>query len=581
MSQALQFLLIRQRIWLLVGFCLIGLTLLAGLAINKAQQQFVQLKQSEYIKLTNSAINVLNFYYKAAEEGSMGVVEARKEAKKAINNMALGPRNYFYMYNLKHDLIISHPYATILYSDDTPEEIEKSSALDKKIRKSLEARLGWDSPIYSSLEILGELYPETYTGFFDYYYYIEPETKFPLIRKTSENFIPETAELKTAYAAYFEPWDWIVLTGVYREDEAEAFYSWLSSMLAFTGAIILVIFAASYAISNSITRPLQSIVTRMKDISLGSGDLTNHLEVRGKNELAQFSGAYNRFVDKIAETVRKVSSTNQSVVQHSEIMTEMVASTVERSEEQLKETEMLASSANELSYSVKSVAERAQESSEAASQTEAATNSANESMSKNIAAINSLSQTLAQTQSEVHEMEGCSNQVASVLEVIRGIAEQTNLLALNAAIEAARAGEQGRGFAVVADEVRSLAQRTQTSTTEIQKIIENLQSGTVKVVNAVGNGLESSKECISTAKEANDTLLKVVDYASRINQMSNQIASAVDEQSQVTQEIALSTQKISNSSRSNLDGAELNKSEIENMNCELKEMRALVQQFKV
>lgn len=205
MSQALQFLLIRQRIWLLVGFCLIGLMLLAGLAINKAQQQFVQLKQSEYIKLTNSAINVLNFYYKAAEEGSMGVVEARKEAKKAINNMALGPRNYFYMYNLKHDLIISHPYATILYSDDTPEEIEKSSALDKKIRKSLEARLGWDSPIYSSLEILGELYPETYTGFFDYYYYIEPETKFPLIRKTSENFIPETAELKTAYAAYFEP----------------------------------------------------------------------------------------------------------------------------------------------------------------------------------------------------------------------------------------------------------------------------------------------------------------------------------------------------------------------------------------
>ncbi|MBA57377.1 MAG: hypothetical protein CMK89_23255 [Pseudomonadales bacterium] len=576
----MQRLLIRQRIWLLVGLCLVGLALLAGLSVNKAQQQFLDLKKSEYVKLTQSALNTLDFYYKAAQDGTLEPVEARMLAKKAINSMALGPRNYFYMYNRTHDLIISHPYVEILYSDDTEEEIQRSVALNNKIQEGLASRLGWDK-IYTSLAILDELYPDTYTGFFEYYLYIEPQTKYPAIRKLNEPNIPEAAELKMSYAAYFEPWDWVVLTGIYREDEDVAFYNWLWSLLVIAVGIMTIIFAVSFVISSSITKPLQHIVARMTDISEGSGDLTNHLEVHGEHELARFSQAYNTFVDKIAETVRQVISTSNNAFSNSTAMQGKVECTVSRSQEQLRETEMLASSANELSYSVKSVAERAHESSEAASKTEQTTASANESMSKNIAAINDLSAALQKTQVEVQQMEAFSTQVASVLEVIRGIAEQTNLLALNAAIEAARAGEQGRGFAVVADEVRSLAQRTQNSTSEIQGIIENLTSGTQKVVSAVGVGLENSEVCVNTAMDANETLKHVVEYAATINKMSNQIATAVEEQSQVTQEIAKSTQNISNSSRLNLDDAEDNQEEINRMNQEMESMATLVKQFKV
>ncbi|RLU01954.1 MAG: methyl-accepting chemotaxis protein [Ketobacter sp.] len=576
----MQRLLIRQRIWLLVGLCLVGLALLAGLSVNKAQQQFLDLKKSEYVKLTQSALNTLDFYYKAAQDGTLEPVEARVLARKAINSMALGPRNYFYMYNRTHDLIISHPYVEILYSDDTEEEVQKSVALNNKIQEGLASRLGWDK-IYTSLAILDELYPDTYTGFFEYYLYIEPKTKYPVIRKLNEPNIPEAAELKMSYAAYFEPWDWVVLTGIYREDEDAAFYNWLWSLLVIAVGIMTIIFAVSFVISSSITKPLQHIVARMTDISEGNGDLTNHLEVHGEHELARFSQAYNTFVDKIAETVRQVISTSNNAFSNSTAMQGKVECTVSRSQEQLRETEMLASSANELSYSVKSVAERANESSEAASKTEQTTVSANESMSKNIAAINDLSAALQKTQVEVQQMEAFSTQVASVLEVIRGIAEQTNLLALNAAIEAARAGEQGRGFAVVADEVRSLAQRTQNSTSEIQGIIENLTSGTQKVVSAVGVGLENSEVCVNTAMDANETLKHVVEYAATINKMSNQIATAVEEQSQVTQEIAKSTQNISNSSRLNLDDAEDNQEEINRMNQEMESMATLVKQFKV
>ncbi len=581
MNRLLQTLLIRQRIWLLVGLCLIGLALLATLAVNKAKQQYFDLKQEEYIKLTNTALRTLEFYYKEVEAGRLDYVEGRKMAKRAIDAMALGPRNYFYMYNREHDLIISHPYVELEYADDTPEEIAFSTDLDAKYRAGIGERMGYDGPTYTSLYVINKLYPDTYTGFFEYYYFLEPGRDHPVLREISETNLPDVAERKMAYSAYFEPWDWIVLTGIYQEDVNAAFYNWLWSMMAFAGAIMAVIFVVSYAISNSITKPLYQIVSGMKDISQGSGDLTNHLIVAGKHELAQLANAYNTFVDKIAETIKQVVSTNEDVEQHSETLKGKVSNTVNRSDAQLKETEMLASAANELSYSVKSVAERAQESSDAASKTEQATALANDSMTKNIQAITQLSRALEQTHGDVELMEEHSNKVASVLEVIRGIAEQTNLLALNAAIEAARAGEQGRGFAVVADEVRSLAQRTQTSTTEIQQIIENLLQGTGKVVKAVDDGLENSRTCVETATQANDSLKEVVSFATTINQMSDEIAVAVDEQSQVTQEIAQSTQNISDSSRMNLEDAETQQHEIEKMAEEILAMSKLVHQFKV
>ena len=581
MASLLQKLLIRQRIWVLVTLCLIGLIAIASIAVNKAQNQFLTLKESEYTKLTHTAIQTLDFFYKLSQSGQLTEIEAKKLAKLAIKNLALGERNYYYMYNASNDFLIMHPAVDATQSDDTPALIKEAKLFDRNAKQELGERLGLDEPTYSTLAILKEKYPQTLNGFIEYYLFYTPNDHLPVARRISESNIPDIAEHKMAYGSYFEPWDWAILTGVYRKDERESFYDWVKNMVLVSGAIIFVILIFAWLIANSIAKPLLAIVELMTDISHGTGDLTKRLREEGNNELAQFSHAFNVFVDKIAGLVRRVSETNGEVIEHSQNMAGVMNKSVSRSDEQLSETEMLASSTNELSASFNDVATRIQKSSTAACSAEEASNHAKSSMSKSIDSINSLTQALSNAQSDVKNMETFSNRVASVLDVIVGIAEQTNLLALNAAIEAARAGEQGRGFAVVADEVRTLAQRTQNSTTEIRDIIDNLQGGTKQVVRAMEEGLKNSEICIQTVADANTIFQSVNNHVGTIAQNNLEIVAAVNQQSQMTNEIAASSQKIADTSKQNLSASELNKQSSHSLNQLLSEMGSLVEQFKV
>ncbi len=582
MAPVLQTLLIRQRIWVLVGICLAGLFFTAGIAVKKAQDQFQELKREQYTKLTQLALNTLDFYHQAHQKGNLELIEARTLAKNAINNLRLDDRTYFYTFNVKHDLLISHPFVpkSSIYDDDTPEQIAASTehSLANKVRIGQLMNLGHPSP--GTLDILMEEYPDSYTGFVDYYYYPTPEEKYPVVYRTSAENIPEDATLKSAYGAYFAPWGWEVIVGVYREDERASFLNWLYSMLTLTGIIVAITFVAAWAISNSITRPLQSIVNLMSDISSGTGDLSKRLLVEGKNELAQFSQGFNIFVEKIANIVQQVKASNQQVTQHSQTLSAEIDKTVNRTDEQLAETEMLASATNELSYSFAGVSERAQNTAKAAKSAQEAAEHTQDAMKNNIRSVNRLSETLLNTQSEVESMENFSNKVSQVLEVIVGIAEQTNLLALNAAIEAARAGEQGRGFAVVADEVRTLAQRTQNSTNEINEIVNNLQTGTLNVVKAMQQGLENSEHCVQSTTESNQTLQQVLQYITEISSMNIDIAAAVEQQSTATNEIAQSSQKIAESSKYNLQDCESSKQENQLLIQQLQQLNTLVGQFK-
>lgn len=581
MSSLLQKLLIRQRIWVLVGICQIGLMAMAVVAVNKAQDQFLDLKKSEYIKLTKSAIKAIDFFYKLQQAGMYSESQAKALAKKALYNQALSKRNYYYAYNASYNFIIAHPAIKDLQKDDTPELAQAASEYNIMRQKEIGARLPYfDGATYTNLDILKEEKPNM-TGFVDYYYFFDPVDKTPLVLRTDAELLPEDAELKTAYGEYYEPWDWVIFSGVYREDERESFLSWVKGMSVLVAIVIGVVLLFAWLISNSIVKPLKEVVILMQDISEGTGDLTKRLKVEGRNEIAQFSDGFNIFVEKVARIVKEVLSTTKEVVGNSHKMSESMTSTVKRSDSQLAETEMLASATNELSASFSEVAERVQDSSDAAQQAEESVHKAKECMDLNVQSVSNLTDLLTQAQKDVNKMEASSLKVADVLDVIVNISEQTNLLALNAAIEAARAGEQGRGFAVVADEVRTLAKRTQDSTTEIREIIDGLQGGTGAVVKAMSDGLESSYKCITVAEDASEIFRVVHGHVETMSHTNHSVAAAAHEQAMTTNEIAEGSLKISESSRETLETAEENRKASDDLSEKLDDMSKLVGQFKV
>ncbi|GAA6134285.1 methyl-accepting chemotaxis protein [Oceaniserpentilla sp. 4NH20-0058] len=554
---------------------------MALMAIDKAQDQFIDLKKSEYIKLTKSAIKSIDFFYQLQKKGLYTEREAKKYAKLALYNQALGARNYYYAYSAGYSFILAHPAIKDLMGDETPEEAKAAQNYSLKRRMEIGKRLGYKEPVYSTLDILKDSSPEKLTGFVDYYMYPDPENGGPVVRRLSDTTVPENAVVKTAYAAYYEPWDWVVFSGVYREDEQESFYSWVKGMSILVIIVIAIVLLFAWLIANSIVKPLDAVMSLMQDISQGTGDLTSRLKVDGRNEIAQFSEAFNIFVGKVAGIVKEVLSTTKEVVGSSHVMSQSMEQTVKRSDSQLSENEMLASATNELSASYAEVAERTQASSDAAIAAEDSVHNAKECMDLNVQSVSNLTDLLYQAQKDVNMMETSSLKVADVLDVIVNISEQTNLLALNAAIEAARAGEQGRGFAVVADEVRTLAKRTQDSTTEIRDIIEGLQGGTGAVVRAMSDGLENSKKCITVAENANEIFQVVRGHVETMSAMNMSVATAAQEQALTTNEIAESSLKISESSRENLDAAELNRKESDQLTDRLDEMSKLVGQFKV
>lgn len=345
--------------------------------------------------------------------------------------------------------------------------------------------------------------------------------------------------------------------------------------------ILLALIAIAYFLSASITQPLSKAQAYMQDIAQGSGDLSRRLSDDGNDELSKLGGSFNTFVGKLADITRQVLSTNAEVTGKSAQFSDMIQRTAGRSASQLEETELLASSTTELSSSLADVAEGAQTSVSAASEANGATQKATAAVSSTRSSVEKLSGSLTSIQQKVHDMRDHNEKVHSVLEVIEGIAEQTNLLALNAAIEAARAGEQGRGFAVVADEVRSLAQKTQASTLEINTIIQNLQDNTTHIVTAMDQGVNLSKECVGSANSANELLDSVLASVSLISERSRDIASAVKQQSEVTDGIAKSSVKIAADGRLNTEDYLKCKQYHEEIDMLLSALDGLVNQFKL
>lgn len=319
---------------------------------------------------------------------------------------------------------------------------------------------------------------------------------------------------------------------------SEKQYQWARDLsLSLSGlAVVLALFGAIWT-TRSITFPLGSVVQQMADIAEGEGDLTCRMPVAGRNELSELAQAFNRFVSRIQQLVQEVTSSTHKLVAATRELAASSQETLDSMGVQQAETEQIATAVNEVSTTVRDVAKNASNAAEAAESADSATKTGRQVVEDAAGSIGELATDIENAAQTIHELEKSTTQIGSVLDVISGISEQTNLLALNAAIEAARAGEHGRGFAVVADEVRTLAQRTQESTQEIQAMIDSLQHGSRSAVQAMNDSCTKAQVSVKQAQDADHSLHAISEAVARINDMNTQIASAAEEQAAVTDEI--------------------------------------------
>jgi methyl-accepting chemotaxis protein len=351
----------------------------------------------------------------------------------------------------------------------------------------------------------------------------------------------------------------------------------LVTILLVVGISIGVLLA--WVIISGISKGVTSVETVAN--SLADGDLTGRVDYKSKDEIGHIATAFNRMADKFSTAISQVKEAIAQLAAAAEETSVVNAQTTSGINQQQMETSQVATAITEMNATVHEVARSAVAAAEAAKDADTTFEEGKLVVDKIIDAITELANEVEQSSQVIRELEHESESIGSVLDVIKGIAEQTNLLALNAAIEAARAGEQGRGFAVVADEVRTLAGRTQQSTQEIEEMINRLQSGANKAVQVMEVGKQKSMHGVEQASAAGEALNTINQAVDRINTMNTQIASAAEEQSTVTEEINRNIVNINEVAEQTSEGAKQAAIASDDLSRLAEELKQLVSQFKV
>ncbi len=545
MNQVLRSIGIKPRMVLVVITTVLSIVALVSFSLSQTYKMQISEKQIKTQHLVESAVAIVEHEYQAFKAGQQTEEEAKQRSIKTLEALRYGDNDYFWINDMQA-VVVMHPI---------------KPALNGKDLSSLEDPNG--KRLFQSFVDTVKTKGKGNEG------YLWPKPGFD-----------EPVE-KVSYVAGFKPWGWVIGTGIYIDDVEAAFWETAGSQVTIAVIGLAVTVLVLFLIANSIITPMDDTNRAMRNISQGEGDLTQRLDASGNDEMSQLARSFNLFVDQIQSVIKEVDSSTQRVASAAEQLTQATTQSTQAIHRQTTETDQVATAINEMATTIHQVAQSAISAAETTRSAEKQTNIGKDDIDATTRTIAALSEEVGRATDVIKQLDDHANNIASVLDVIGEIAEQTNLLALNAAIEAARAGEQGRGFAVVADEVRTLASRTQHSTHEIERMIEQLQAGAKQAVNVMEASVASTQTTMERADETQTALEEISRGMLQVNDMISQIASAAEQQSAVAEQINASVVSIVDLSEDSSHSADQTRQASSELNALAGELKQLIHRFKV
>ena len=536
---------IKFRLLTVLAMALISFLILIGVLLSNFKTSLLDAKALKTRHVVESVFNVFEHYHRLETSGQLSREEAQQQAISVIKVLRYESNDYFWINDLSPTMIM-HPIKPSLDGKDLS---------------------GFADP--DGKQLFVEMANVVRRDGAGYVPYLWPKPGF------------DDPVEKISYVKGFTPWNWIIGSGIYLDDVAEEFFATSTAIIITAIVLFLVMTIMIITISKSITLPLSQTLDALHDISKGDGDLTQRLKVRGKDELGELAQSFNVFVEKIADLVRNVNQNVNAAVATSGELVNINDGAKNIIDEQNDQTTRVAQAIDEMTVTIQDIARNTEAAAQEASEGQEAILTGQRVFVSTADEIKSLAVNINSAADVIQNLAKETESIGGVLDVIGTIAEQTNLLALNAAIEAARAGEQGRGFAVVADEVRTLANRTQQSTAEIQNMIHRLQSGASSAVNVISSSVSMSEHSASEVNEANEALNKIISSIANLNDMNTLIASAAEQQSVTVIEISRSVNEISSLSETSTQKMQESVTFAESIAGSSKKLDEQIKQFKV
>ena len=486
-----------QRLGMVVALIALLFVLLTALVLNRHYEALKQKSYDENQHLVEVVHTMLSSF---AARTNVEEATAKQQALEAVKALRYDSSNYFWIQD-QTPFMVMHPL---------------KPALDGQDLRTFKDGNGKTFFVEMAQKVKSQG-----DGFVDYVWPLPGE---------------EAPTDKISYVKEFKPWGWTVGSGIYLTNLEEEYAHLRNVIIVFCMVSIVLVVLLVYVIGGSIVKPVQEVTERMKDISQGEGDLTRSLPESGQDEITRLARYFNEYTEKMRQSLLGIRENINSLTQQAELVESSSQSSNAQAQTQNENMLQVAAAMEEMTTQINDVSSNADSAEKSTSSARTNVQQGAAVVDSTVKDIRSLTSDIESVSSVVTELAAQTESIGAVLDVIRGIAEQTNLLALNAAIEAARAGEQGRGFAVVADEVRTLASRTGQSTDEIQAMIEKLQSNAKSAVDAVKVSQTASTKTVDNAIQANLNLQEADRLMTEIADMSSEIARATEQQAEAASE---------------------------------------------